>query len=220
MTKEKNAIIALSGGLDSATLMYLYQEQIALAVSFDYGSTHNEIEIEHARQLCHELSIEHIVIKLDFLQKHFTSGLLLGQENIQKGSYSPENMATTIVPFRNGIMISILAGIAESRKLGYVLLANHFGDHAIYPDCTEAFASSMHLAVQSGTTNRVSLLTPFTQWSKTDIVREGDRLGVPFHKTYSCYMGQELHCGQCATCMERKQAFQEAGIEDPTRYML
>lgn len=219
MNHTKDAIIALSGGLDSATLMYRYQERIALAVSFDYGSVHNQREISYASKLCNTLGIEHIVIALDFLPKYFTSGLLLGQENIRQGEYSEENMATTIVPFRNGIMISILAGIAESRKLGFVLLANHFGDHAIYPDCTEAFATSMNRAVQSGTTNNVELLTPFTLMTKTEIVKEGDKIGVPFGNTYSCYLGKEKHCGKCGTCLERKKAFEEAGVVDPTLYM-
>ena len=131
------AVLIYSGGLDSTTLLYEYKESIALAVSFDYGSKHNEREIAFARLNCEKLGVEHIVIPLEFMQKYFRSSLLKGGDDIPEGSYDDSNMQSTVVPFRNGIMLAIAAGLAESYELDAILMANHGGDHAIYPDCSE-----------------------------------------------------------------------------------
>ena len=134
------------------------------------------------------------------------------------GDYSEENMSSTVVPFRNGIMLSVLAGLAESRDLQQVLIANHFGDHAIYPDCRESFVTPMGEAITAGTSNGVKLVAPYTTLTKAEIVARGTRLGVPYGKTYSCYQGGERHCGRCGTCRERHDAFVANGLEDPTLY--
>lgn len=131
----KDSVIVVSGGMDSITLLYDKKEEIALAVTFDYGSKHNAREIAWAKVHCGRLGIRHIVIKLDFMQKYFTSSLLEGGDEIPEGHYADENMKSTVVPFRNGIMLSVAAGIAESNGLKKILIANHGGDHTIYPDC-------------------------------------------------------------------------------------
>ena len=215
---DKDSLLILSGGLDSTTLLHYKKDRIALAVSFDYGSNHNSREIECAKWQCKELEIEHIVIPLSFMGKYFKSSLLSGASEIPKGDYDKDNMKSTVVPFRNGIMLSIACGLAESRGLKYVMMANHGGDHAIYPDCRPEFTHAMNKAMQAGTYDAITLIDPFTHITKGDIVTIGKTLGVDYHHTYSCYCGREKHCGECGTCRERKQAFEDAGMEDPTLY--
>lgn len=214
----KDSLILLSGGLDSTTLLYAMKDRIALAVFFDYGSNHNHREFAMARNNCLELGIELIAIPLDFMGKYFKSSLLSGAEDIPEGNYDDENMKSTVVPFRNGIMLSIACGLAESNGLKRVMIANHAGDHAIYPDCREEFVNAMSAAMRAGTYDGIEICAPFTNMTKTDIVREGAALGLDYAMTYSCYKGGEKHCGKCGTCMERKEAFVLSGVADPTEY--
>lgn len=215
---EKDSVIILSGGMDSVTLLHYRKERIALAVSFDYGSNHNEREIECAKKQCEMLGIEHLVIPLEFMGKYFRSSLLEGADKIPEGHYAADNMKSTVVPFRNGIMLSIACGLAESRGLLHVMMANHGGDHAIYPDCRPEFVKAMGDAMRNGTYDGVDISAEFTDISKSDIAALGKRLGVDYSLTYSCYKGGEKHCGKCGTCVERMEAMAEAGIEDPTVY--
>lgn len=215
---EKNSLIIVSGGMDSITLLHYRKEQISLAVTFDYGSNHNRREAEYAAYHCKSLDIEHIVIPLSFIHDYFKSSLLQGADAIPEGHYTAENMKSTVVPFRNGIMLAVACGIAESRGLDRVLIANHNGDHAIYPDCRENFIAAMGKAMEAGTYEHISIDAPFTDISKTDIALIGKRLGIDYSKTYSCYKGGEKHCGKCGTCVERKEALRNAGIEDTTEY--
>ena len=214
----KDTVIIVSGGMDSVTLLYQEQERIALAISFDYGSNHNAKEIPFAQLHCQRLGIPHIVVPLDFMAKYFKSSLLEGAEAIPEGHYADENMKSTVVPFRNGIMLSIAVGIAESNNLKYVMMANHGGDHTIYPDCTPAFVDAFDAAAHAGTYVGVGLLSPFTNITKADIARKGKQLGIDYSETWSCYKGTAHHCGKCGTCVERREALAEAGIEDTTVY--
>ena len=214
----KDSIIVLSGGMDSVTLLYDQQSRIALAVTFDYGSNHNQREAAWASFHCKRLGIEHVIIPLTFIGKYFKSSLLDGASAIPEGNYDDENMKSTVVPFRNGIMLSIACDIAESRGLTKVLIANHFGDHAIYPDCRSEFIRPMSEAMRAGTYIGVEILAPYTDITKTDIARKGLALGIDYAETYSCYKGGEKHCGHCGTCIERHEALTEAGIIDPTEY--
>ena len=214
----KDSLIVLSGGLDSTTLLHEYKERTALAVTFDYGSNHNGREIACARRQCAALGIEHIVIPLSFMGEYFKSSLLSGADAIPDGGYDTDNMKSTVVPFRNGIMLAAAAGLAESRGLKHVLIANHGGDHAIYPDCRRPFVEAMDLAMREGTYINVSILAPYTDITKADIVARGSKLGVNYADTYSCYKGSERHCGTCGTCTERKEAFAVSGVPDPTSY--
>ena len=215
---QKDSVIIYSGGLDSTTLLYEERERVALAVTFDYGSNHAAREMACARLHCARLGIEHVVIDLAFFKQHFSSSLLNGADAIPDGDYADSNMRSTVVPFRNGIMLSIACGLAESRGLKRVLIANHGGDHAIYPDCRPQFVAAMDAAMQAGTYDGVQLVAPYTDISKADIVRRGVQLGIDYGETYSCYKGGEHHCGTCGTCTERREAFLEAGIPDPTTY--
>ncbi len=215
---EKDSVIIYSGGLDSTTLLYDERDRIALAVTFDYGSNHAAREIACARHHCTLLGIEHLVIELGFMGRYFQSSLLSGADAIPDGSYDDANMHSTVVPFRNGIMLSVACGLAESRSLTRVLITNHGGDHAIYPDCRPAFVDAMDAAMQAGTYVGVRLVAPYTHLTKADIVARGARLGIDYSHTYSCYRGGEHHCGTCGTCTERREAFAQAGIPDPTVY--
>jgi 7-cyano-7-deazaguanine synthase len=214
----KDSVLIASGGMDSTTMLYDYKDRIALAISFDYGSNHNSREIPFAQLHCERLGIKHIVISLAFFKEYFKSSLLEGADAIPEGNYDDDNMASTVVPFRNGIMLSIAAGIGESNGLKYIMMANHGGDHAIYPDCRSEFVDAFDKAVQTGTYIGVRLLTPYTKWTKTDIARRGAELGIDYSETWSCYKGGEVHCGKCGTCTERREALREAGIPDTTKY--
>lgn len=216
----KDAVIIVSGGMDSITLLYDCQQQIALAVSFDYGSNHNKKEIPFARHHCEKLGIPHIVIDLKFMQQYFHSSLLEGDYAVPTGDYAEGNMRSTVVPFRNGIMLSIAAGIAESNGLKKVMMANHGGDHSIYPDCRPEFVDAMDNAVMNGTYDNVRVLAPYTNMTKTDIARRGQELGIDYSQTWSCYRGGDVHCGECGTCRERKDAFKAIGAADPTEYLV
>ena len=205
--------------MDSVTMLYDYQESIALGISFDYGSNHNAREIPLAKMHCERLSIPHITIPLDFMHQYFKSSLLEGADAIPEGHYTSENMASTVVPFRNGIMLSIACGIAESRGLKKVMIANHGGDHTIYPDCRPSFIASMSQAMSDGTDTNVVISAPYTNISKSDIARKGKALNIDYSETWSCYKGGKHHCGKCATCIERKEAIMAAGIVDTTVYI-
>lgn len=216
---KKNALLVLSGGMDSVTLLYERAEEIALAVSFDYGSNHNHKEIPFAKKHCEALGIPHVVIPLMFMAEHFESSLLSGADAIPEGHYADENMKSTVVPFRNGIMLSIAAGLAESKGLQKVMMANHFGDHEVYPDCRKEFVDNMSAAISAGTYANIFIDAPYTSISKADIARKGAALGIDYAQTWSCYKGLEKHCGKCGTCIERKEALAAAGITDNTEYL-
>lgn len=214
----KDSVIIVSGGMDSITLLYDRHKDIALAISYNYGSKHNAREIPYAAMHCERLGIRHIVIDLDFMHQYFESSLLQGGDAIPDGHYADANMRSTVVPFRNGIMLSIAAGIAESHGLKKVLIANHGGDHAIYPDCRRSFIDAMDAATKAGTYVDVEICAPYTDISKTDIARRGAELGIDYTETWSCYKGGDMHCGTCGTCVERKEALRDAGIKDNTHY--
>ena len=215
---KKDAVIILSGGMDSVTMLYDYQERIAVAISFDYGSNHNAKEIPFAQLHCRRLGIEHLVIPLAFIHRYFDSSLLQGAEAIPEGHYAADNMKSTVVPFRNAIMLSVAVGLAESRHLNYVMMANHGGDHTIYPDCRPEFVKAFSDASVAGTYEKVEVWAPYTMLTKVDIAKRGKELGIDYSETWSCYKGGDVHCGRCGTCMERKEALEQAGIADHTAY--
>lgn len=216
----KRALVLLSGGIDSVVALYHCHAQydVVGALSFDYGSKHNAEEIPRAAYQAQKLGVPHFVVPIQGMSAFLKSSLLEGGEEIPHGHYEEDNMKSTVVPFRNGIMLSIAAGIAESHEADMIVIANHAGDHAIYPDCRPEFVQSMGDAIRLGTYNHVELYAPFTKMTKDEIVREGDRLGVDFSHTWSCYEGQTTHCGKCGTCVERKEAFLLAHVVDPTPY--
>ena len=214
----KDSVIVVSGGMDSITLLYEKKDEIALGISFDYGSNHNHNELPLAALHCQRLGIAHVIIPLGFMHQYFKSSLLESGASIPDGSYDEENMKSTVVPFRNGVMLAVAAGIAESNGLTKVLIANHGGDHTIYPDCRPEFIAAMDAAVEAGTFANVHVVAPYTNLSKADIARRGSSLGIDYAETWSCYKGGDVHCGTCGTCVERKEALREAGITDNTKY--
>lgn len=214
----KDAVIIISGGMDSTTMLYEFKDEIALAITFDYGSTQNGRERICAITHCQRLGIRHIVVPLDFMHRHFKSALLMTADDIPEGNYNDENMKSTVVPFRNGIMLAIACGIAESNGLRRVMIANHAGDHTLYPDCRPDFIKAMSSATSAGTYENITISAPYTFLSKKEIAEHGKALGLDYSETYSCYKGGEKHCGKCGTCHERRQALKDAGIEDTTEY--
>lgn len=216
--KEKDSVIIVSGGMDSITLLYDYKDKIALAITFNYSSNHNSKEIPLAEMHCKRLGIKHITIPLDFMHKYFKSSLLEGASMIPEGHYAADNMKSTVVPFRNGIMLSIACGFAASYGLKHVMIANHAGDHTIYPDCRSEFIKDLSKAITVGTFENISIFAPYTNITKGEIAKIGKQLNLDYSETYSCYKGNKKHCGKCGTCIERKEALAYAGIKDLTEY--
>ena len=215
----KDSILILSGGVDSVTMLYDYQDRIAMALSFDYGSNHNQRELPFAALHCKRLGIAHRVVRLDFMSQILNSSLLEGAEAVPEGNYAEKNMRSTVVPFRNGVMLSVAVAMAENEGLSHVMMANHGGDHSVYPDCRPDFVDAFSRAAEAGTYAKVTLVAPYTNWTKTQIVARGKQLGIDYAETWSCYKGLEYHCGRCATCLERRQALADAGVEDNTVYL-
>jgi 7-cyano-7-deazaguanine synthase len=206
--------------MDSVAALYhaKIEHDVVGALSFDYGSKHNHKEIPFAKYHCGELQVPHQVIALSFINELFASDLLQSGGTIPDGHYEEPTMKQTVVPFRNGIMLSIAAGYAESVEANGLVIAAHAGDHAIYPDCRESFMKAIGNAIQLGTYAEVQLLRPFISLTKAEIASRGHNLKVDFAKTWSCYRGLENHCGTCGTCVERREAFELAGLNDPTVY--
>ena len=150
--------------------------------------------------------------------QYFRLSLLEGSDAIPEGHYEDENMRSTVVPFRNGIMLSIAIGMAESNGLKKVYIANHGGDHTIYPDCRPEFIKAFNTASINGTYDGVAVVAPYTTIKKSDIAMKGLKLGIDYSETWSCYKGGDIHCGKCGTCIERKESLLLAGIEDKTEY--
>ena len=210
----------VSGGMDSVTALYdaAQSHQIVGALGFDYGSKHNPRELPLGVWHDNKLGIPHRTIRLPFINELFDSDLLRSGGPIPEGHYEEATMKQTVVPFRNGIMLAVAAGYAETIGAEAIVIAAHAGDHAIYPDCREGFMQAMGEAITQGTYARLSLLRPFIAWNKARIVQRGVELKIDYARTWSCYKGGDRHCGVCGTCVERREAFQLASVKDPTDY--
>ena len=210
----------LSGGMDSVTVLHevMRTHEVVACLSFDYGAKHNACEIPFARLHARRHGIAHHTVALDFVDRLFKSDLLRSGGAIPDGHYAEASMRQTVVPFRNGIMLAVAAGYAESIGAEGVVIAAHAGDHAIYPDCREPFLRAMGEAMAAGTYAKIQLLRPFITLDKAGIARRGAALGVDFAQTWSCYKGGNIHCGVCGTCVERREALILAGLPDPTVY--
>lgn len=217
----KSAVAVYSGGIDSTVMLYSMRElgiHIRGALSVDYGQKHRK-EIEVAARVCRSLDIEHRVADLKDVAGLFgQSGLVDSGSAVPEGHYEEESMKSTVVPNRNMILISLATAWAIKKEAEAVAYAAHSGDHAIYPDCRETFAAALDAAIQQCDWASVRLYRPFVESSKSEIVAEGDRLRAPLGEAWSCYKGGEMHCGRCGTCIERREAFFLAGVEDPTVY--
>lgn len=202
----KNKLIIVSGGMDSITLLHKEKDNIKLAISFFYGQKHCK-ELDYAALNCAELGIKHNIIDISNILPFLKSDLLSTGGEIPEGHYENEVMKKTVVPFRNGIMLAIAAGIAESNNCKIVLIANHKGDHTIYPDCRATFINAMNEAMGYGTYAHINIEAPFTNIDKRGIALIGKDLGIDYgNMTWTCYKGEFFHCGKCGTCIERKEA--------------
>ncbi len=212
--------VLLSGGMDSTTALHWakHTHDVVASFSFDYGSNHGARELDCARWQAEALGIPFRVIDLKSVFAGVPSSLLSGAEDIPTGAYAEENMKSTVVPFRNGIFLAVAAAAAESMGAEGLVIAAHSGDHDIYPDCRPGFMDAMAEAIRLGTYAQLQVVAPFIGSSKAEIAAAGAALGVDFAHTYSCYKGGARHCGLCATCRERKDAFRAASLPDPTDY--
>ena len=209
-----NTLVVCSGGLDSVTLAHkvAVEQRLIHLVSFDYGQRHRK-ELEFARACAARLGVAHDVVDITDIGRRLTGSALTDGAAVPDGHYAEETMRLTVVPNRNAIMLSVAFGVAMVAQADAVAAAVHGGDHFIYPDCrpwfVEAFATMQRLALDG--LAQIAFATSFLRQSKADIVREGARLGVPFAETWR-------HCGRCGTCVERREAFHLAGLDDPTVY--
>lgn len=211
----------LSGGMDSATLAceLVAQGYDVCGLGFDYGQRHNK-ELIAARQLAEHMDMPFDVAELAGLAPLLSASVLTGGGEVPHGHYAEDSMKATVVPNRNMVLLSVAAGFAASRGIGAVATAVHAGDHFVYPDCRPSFIQAMRMALNRAMDGlwEVELLSPFLFLTKTDIARRGGVLGVPYGLTWSCYEGGHVHCGKCGTCVERREAFRDAGMVDPTDY--
>ncbi|MCF4097578.1 7-cyano-7-deazaguanine synthase QueC [Maritalea mediterranea] len=214
-------LVICSGGLDSVSLAHIIADQHELTrlVSFDYGQRHRK-ELDFAAAAAKRLNVPHHLMDMRGIGAALSGSALTDNVDVPDGHYAEDTMRVTVVPNRNAIMLTIGFGIAAANGDEAVATAVHGGDHFIYPDCRPEFTRAfdkMQKAALDGYAN-VQLYTPFVERSKADIVKEGAAHSTPFAETWSCYKGGEAHCGRCGTCVERREAFHLAGVEDPTDY--
>jgi 7-cyano-7-deazaguanine synthase len=210
-------VMLYSGGLDSTVLLYKLKPNVK-ALLFNYGQRHKK-ELQNAGDICRDLDVAYNYVDLHDINFLIASGSQAGLAPVPEGHYAEESMKQTIVPNRNMIMISIAVGHAITIGAVNVWYAAHAGDHAIYPDCRPEFVEAMQHAIAIGNAwYPPTLNAPFINMTKAEIVALGSMFDVPFARTWSCYKGEALHCGRCGTCVERKEAFVLADVEDPTQY--
>ncbi len=213
-------VLIFSGGLDSTVLLYqlLADGDRVLTLSVDYGQRHR-VELEHARRITRSLGVPWQLADLSNVGSLLGGSSLTSPEiAVPHGHYAEPSMKQTVVANRNMIMLAVAAGWAISQRADRLAYAAHAGDHTIYPDCRPAFADAMARAIRLADWHEIGLCCPFIHLTKTQIVVRGAELGVDFGSTWSCYEGGSVHCGLCGTCFERREAFQQAGVPDPTRY--
>lgn len=213
-------LVLLSGGLDSTTALALshHGRTVGMAVSVDYGQRHRR-EIQAAQRIA-----EHYVVRWELLELLTWGSMLTGSAltdttvPVPHGHYAAPAMAVTVVPNRNAVLLMAAAGIALANGCTRVVTAVHAGDHHVYPDCRPAFIESARRTIELGTDGAVTLHAPFVSYTKTDIAELAGALDAPTDLTWSCYEGGDIHCGRCGTCVERVEAFTDAGVPDPTEY--
>ncbi|MBA2441207.1 MAG: 7-cyano-7-deazaguanine synthase QueC [Rubrobacter sp.] len=209
--------------MDSVTLAHLLaREGYELRlVAVDYGQRHVK-ELEYAKLCADRLGADFDVADLRSVGRMLGGSALTDDIAVPHGHYAASNMAVTVVPNRNAIMLSVAYGVAVAEDATVVAAAVHAGDHYVYPDCRpefiEAFEAMQRKAVEGFGDPSLGLYAPFVHKTKAEIVEVGASLGVPYADTWSCYEGGEVHCGLCGTCTERKEAFELAGVPDPTVY--
>lgn len=218
MEKEK-AVIILSGGMDSTTLLYDIKSQgyDVYALSVNYGQRHKK-ELRLAKKTCLNLNIPHKIIKLKALNELAPSSLTRKEINVPEGHYEDETMKLTVVPNRNMVLLSLATTYAISLKAKKLFYGAHAGDHAIYPDCRKEFIDKMREVIKIADWVCVDLEAPYWDIDKGDIAIKGKQLGVDYSLTWTCYKGRKKACGKCGACQERLEAFKKAGVKDPVKY--
>lgn len=224
----KKVVMGLSGGMDSVTMLAYYkcenvnnfEENEIFPIIFNYGSKHNKYENKAALAVCDYYKITPKLVDLPFIHNLFKSNLLEDQGEIPEGHYQASNMSQTVVPGRNLIFLSIMAGYAESINADVVAFGAHAGDHTIYPDCRPEFAYAANTTIFLSSNKKIIVEAPFLYLDKTKILELGYSLPVevPYKLTRTCYKAQELSCGKCGSCQERLEAFKNIGREDPIKY--
>jgi len=214
------AVVVMSGGLDSTVLLH-YVKSLGYdvyGISFDYKQRHRK-ELDFAKYWGNKICKEWKLVDLGFMKDIASNSALTDYDvKLPEEHYTNENQRVTVVPNRNMVMLSIAVAWAENIGADVVFYGAHANDRAVYPDCKEEFVDALSKASEEGTYNKVRVIAPFVNSYKWQLVQLGDKKGVDFSKTWSCYEGKEKHCGKCATCQERKEAFEMAGVEDPTEY--
>lgn len=219
--KKRRAIVSLSGGMDSATVLAFClkeQREVVQCVAFTYGSKHNQYENLAADAIADYYKVRRQFINLANVMEGFKSDLLKTGGEIPEGHYEAESMERTVVPGRNLIFASILTGLAWSLEADEIWMGFHAGDHAIYPDCRPTFFHAMNAAICAGTDERCMLVAPFLFRDKQGILERGHSLKVPYELTRTCYKDQPVACGKCGSCQERLEAWSKIGKEDPIEY--
>jgi len=214
-------VAILSGGLDSTVMVWklIADRHKVKALGFNYGQRHVR-ELLHAREVAARLGIEFRDVDLTSITPLLAGSALTSPEvPVPDDEYKVETIKVLVVPNRNMIMLAVATGWATSLKYDSVSYAAHAGDHEVYPDCRPEFTDALGEAIRLSAMREVNLLRPFVEMSKAEIVRLGHELGVPFELTWSCYKGDQVHCGTCPTCVERKRAFRDAQVTDPTEYL-
>jgi 7-cyano-7-deazaguanine synthase len=215
------SVVLFSGGIDSTVLAVDERRTVGQGVhllAIDYGQRHKK-ELQHASAIAKRLGLHLGVVNLSSLAPLISASSQTNDKiPVPEGHYTDSSMKSTVVPNRNMIMLAIAAGYAINIGATWVSYAAHAGDHAIYPDCRPGFTAAMGAALNLCHYSPLRLGTPFVHMTKAQVVSLGAKLQAPLHLTWSCYMGGALHCGKCGTCVERREAFQLAGVTDPTEY--
>lgn len=226
---SERVVAIVSGGMDSVTMLKMLVDEgkEVLVMNFSYGSKHNEMERAALKWICCEMGLNLYTYDLPInttmtlpngdqqSEDLLASNLLKSGDDVPDGHYEEENMKKTVVPFRNGIMLSVAVGFAESHGATAIYYGNHAGDNTNYPDCRPAFVEAMGQASVLGTFEGVEVRSPFVEMTKADIAEMGSEIGAPLDRAWSCYRGGERPCLRCCTCVERIWAFHQAGIKDP-----
>jgi len=213
------AVLILSGGMDSTTLLYdlINQGYEVHAITFDYNQKHKK-EITCAKRTCKKLHIPQKIIDISILNDLAPSSLTREQWKVPEGNYVEETMKQTVVPNRNMVLLSLADTFAIGINASDVFYGAHAGDHTIYPDCRPVFVSAMTTAFHLCDWHDVTLHAPYLFMTKGDVVKTGISLGVNYSDTWTCYKGKKISCGRCGSCSERLEAFKEAGVQDPLKY--
>jgi 7-cyano-7-deazaguanine synthase len=215
-------VVVFSGGLDSTTLLYHLRAEghELVAMSVDYGQRHLGRESAAAEAICSLLGIERQTVDLTAMIACFGKNALTNHGMaVPEGEYSEATIPATTVPNRNMVLLSVGLAMAAGKGFDGVAFGAHGGEHTNYPDCKPGFAEAMDRAARECNAPPLYVLAPFVTWDKSGIVRRGAELGVPFELTWSCYQGDQVHCGLCTTCNDRRKAFKKAGVTDPTTYL-